>query len=386
MINSTTSFNQMKRIILDNLSCHKPVAPSDSIDDVIVLLGSSRSGSTLLYQTLAQHPELNSLPGEDITYLRLHQAGTLSNLNCDDRLLNETIDYASIAHSLMSHAGTLSQDTPISTMEKINRFLLQWPNEAYDLKRLQTIFDTTSDYQEALMALGVDLKLYENKLEAATFDPPENRLFIEEPPFLFPVSRIYTKKKRNILVLKSSSNAYRMNHIKQLFPNARYHYLLISRRPEGTINGLMDGWNSSGFHSHFVGHLTQLKMAGYPSKNWWKFDLPPDWKNMTDSPLPEVCSFQWASAYNAILNFLEDQTFSTINYEDFFTPQKAFLKINQFLNSIDLAPLPENTTTTETMMTKKPGLDRWLEKKDLITTVVNQHSVQTVLKRLQENQ
>ncbi|MDD4973259.1 MAG: sulfotransferase [Bacteriovorax sp.] len=376
----------MKLNILDNFKQQLPVATPELIDDVIVVLGSSRSGSSLLYHLLSQHSDINSLPGEDIAYFRLHEYRGINAIDQDDRLLDKDINYSALASTICGNAGKADLTKEPTVAEKINRFILQWPTFSCDINLLQSVFETTSSYEAGLKKLGVNLHLYENFLLNRTLDFDEDRFFIEEPPFIFPKSRSFVKKSRNILILKSSSNAYRMDHIKKLFPKAKYHYFLINRRPEGTVNGLMDGWNSSGFHSHFVGHVANLNIKLYPSKNWWKFDLPPGWSHWTNSSLTEVCAFQWASAYSAILNFLELEKveFGKIDYEDFFTPHIALKKINQFLNSINLASLPMDILMPETMTTKKPSLDRWKEKKDLITPIVEQDNIKNIHQRLQE--
>lgn len=382
MINPNLKIRQLRLDVLNKFSWQHPVATPEQIDDVIVLLGSSRSGSSLLYQILSQHPVINSLPGEDITYFRLHDYQKVDHFSQDDRLHNIVIDYPELARTILTDAGTIELKQSPNTFEKVNRFILQWPMHAHNPDYLFSVFDSTKNYEEGINKIGVNLNLYENYLLNKTIEFDIERSFIEEPPFLFPKSRSFKNKKRNILILKSSSNSYRMDHIKNLFPKANYHYFLIKRKPEGAINGLMDGWNSSGFHSHFLGHLTELNIDLYPSKNWWKFDLPPNWQKFTNSTLPEVCAFQWSSAYQFILKFLANKNFATIEYEDFFTPDIAFLKINHFLNSINLSPLPVETFFPEIMTTNKPSLDRWREKEDLIMPVVEQSYVKDIYHEL----
>jgi hypothetical protein len=379
--NLYSKIQQLRHQLLVNSTQNSSINYSQ-IDDVIVILGSSRSGSSLLYQLLCEHPEINSLPGEDIAYFRLHQLHQINSFEDDDRLLNKAINYSELANDLLKDAGSLAPHSLISTEEKVKRFMLQWPHFAITQEQLTDLFPLNLSYEKTISNLNLDLRLYENKLDKQNIEFANDRIFIEEPPFIIPKSRNFIKKNRNILLLKSSSNAYRMNHINALFPQAKFHYFLIKRNPEAVINGLLDGWNSSGFHSHHLGHLTQLSIKNYNSPNWWKFDLPPNWQNYINSDLVDVCAFQWISAYQNILQFLKNKKYESIDYDDFFTPQLAFQKINKFLSVINLPPIEKTNELPRIMSTQAPGINRWLEKKDLISPIIEREEIRHTYQKL----
>jgi hypothetical protein len=136
-------------------------------------------------------------------------------------------------------------------------------------------------------------------------------LVVEEPPFVLnPVWRRAQESDlpAKPLVIKAPSNAYRMEFLRALFPNARITVLHLTRNPGAAVNGLFDGWRYHGFHAHRMSQ--ELKITGYADELpddrwWWKFDLPPGWQEYTQAPLTRVCAFQWRSAHRAILRDTE---------------------------------------------------------------------------------
>ncbi len=374
------------RLEISNLFPRKEIIKTDDISDVIVILGSSRSGSTLLHQILSSHPQINSLPGEEITYFRLMETYNINSANDDDRLMNVTIDYSRLGNEILRDAGKKVSTTPLTHFEILDRIILQFPEilNEQSLQEISAICQKSVSFYDAIQKLGLNLLNYENNLLNEHSDLAKDKIIIEEPPYIFPQKRIFKKESRNILLLKSSSNAYHMDHITSLFPNAMFHYILLKRKAEGVINGLYDGWNSSGFHSHQLSHICELNITDYPSKMWWKFDLPPGWFNFINKPLVEVAGFQWSSAYKNILTFLENKKFSVFDYEFFFNNSTLESKLNDFLTSIDLQPINLPSTLPLTMSTHRPEVNRWLEKKELINKITGSSEISALNQKLQE--
>lgn len=116
---------------------------------------------------------------------------------------------------------------------------------------------------------------------------------VEEPPFVA-VSPWEPASEEALattpVVIKTPSNVWRLPFWEGLFPGARLRLLHLTRNVAAAVNGLWDGWNYPGFHSHFVGG----------ELGWWKFDLPPGWEGWIDVPLVQRCAWQWRGAHMQI--------------------------------------------------------------------------------------
>lgn len=141
-------------------------------------------------------------------------------------------------------------------------------------------------------------------------DASPSPLLFEEPPLvsIAPWEPVRDTDFDKPLLIKTPSNAYRLPFFEALFPNARLRLLHLTRNAAAAINGLYDGWRFRGFHSHRVD--PPLRSAGYSDEHpdaagWWKFDLPPGWRDWTDRPLVEICGFQWRSAHQALLDYVD---------------------------------------------------------------------------------
>ena len=141
--------------------------------------------------------------------------------------------------------------------------------------------------------------------------------------------RVYqTGRGDQPLVIKSPSNAYRMDFVRALFPNARVSVLHLARNPAAAINGLYDGWRHRGFHAHRM--PSPLAIEGYADATsdnrwWWKLDLPPGWTAYTGADLLGVCAFQWRSTHRAILNDAScgGPDYLRVRFEDLIRPGDA---------------------------------------------------------------
>lgn len=155
---------------------------------VISIVGSSRSGSTVLKYALCLHPELTSLAGEEEPYYKLAKCGY--PWNASDEF----------------HA--------ISNPDLVRRLIsLEISNLSSEANR--------------------------RVLQSAR---------IEEPPFVEAIQC----RKTPTLVLKTPQNCYRRGVIEQLYPGAQVVYLTTRRDPRATINGLIDGWQSEEFTARWT--------------------------------------------------------------------------------------------------------------------------------------
>jgi hypothetical protein len=378
-------FNQVeflaKRNELKSLVDTANIPKISDITDLILIVGSSRSGSSSLHKILSSHPQINALSGEDSTYSKIFSGCEVNLANINDSLAHSHNSIRNGMELLISEVGR-SSDEKINAHDWLMRFSLQWPlfflktsNE--ELLKLASNF---LSYENFLSQFDIDLNLYENNTNSSEFKP---EIIIEDLPFIFPSKRIFQKENRNILLLKASSNVYRLKEIEQIFSKAKIHYLYTNRNPEECINGLYDGWKSNGFHSYKITN-TELNITEYDSKNWWKFDLPPGWNDYSQSHLLEVCRFQWKSANQYALNHLKKRKFFTLKYQQLFSPNDLFKNLNTFLKHLDLVPLKPETTIPRAMTTELPQLDRWKKRESEILKFTKELETQGLKKEIME--
>jgi hypothetical protein len=146
----------------------------------------------------------------------------------------------------------------------------------------------------------------------------------------------------------------------------------------------MDGWLSdTGFFAHDVSLSKEtLNIDGYSNiktygDRWWKFDLPPNWKEYKDSPLYEVCLNQWHSAHTHILN--SGKQCLQVKFEDFLTnPNETAKIITDYIgiNTIKLDNIPV------VMATEKPEQFRWLKRRSLIQELSERKEVKELMTAL----
>lgn len=224
---------------------------------VVSILSGSRCGSTLLKHAISLHPELISLAGEEEPYYKLSLNGY--PFHEDDSFRNEN-DRFDLRHVNLIKRLITCELYGTEKQSWYNRRLLQWHN-------------------------------------------------IEEPPFVATPWNEYAtidtsdwSSSSDTIVMKTPQNSYRpkiFEHLWNLEPE-QVANIRIVRKPEATINGLLDGWTSRDF------------IARRTERGWWKFDMPPGWQWDT---LIERCIHQYRSAKDAISKH-ETPLICTVTYED----------------------------------------------------------------------
>jgi hypothetical protein len=339
------------------------ITPAD-VRRVAVILGSSRSGSSFLFSQLARSGGFWSPQGEDTPFARLEHLGWVDSAQDSDAFDGPTV---AVSERLLRDVGRENGNKrlPDFARRAASRLLWQWPHKNLDPRQLWTWFLKGSSWSEVVYRL----QLNENWYDHATAIPSElPDVVFEEPPLVESSYRASpTKKdlKSGVLLLKTSSNAYRLPWLRRLFPNAEYRWIVLSRNPAAGINGLIDGWHSHAFHSHNVGAFQPLAISGYADRSWWKFDLPPGWPEYVSAELPAVCAFQWRSAYQRILSFAETTTDPVlrVKYEDLIRVRQGTLqKIFAFTQTDGTYP----ESAPPIMATLPPTLARWRYRRDEI--------------------
>lgn len=133
-----------------------------------------------------------------------------------------------------------------------------------------------------------------------------------------PVGRLYRPRAIR-LVEKTPANCFRIPLLRQLFPDARFLYLI--RRPEDAISSLMEGWK--------VWSRTQ----GAWTFGNWHYLVPPGWLAYRARTLQEICAFQWiesnAAAWRDLNQYCKGQ-FMTLRHEDLVADPGIYGRILEF--------------------------------------------------------
>jgi hypothetical protein len=138
-----------------------------------------------------------------------------------------------------------------------------------------------------------------------------------------------------------------------------------------------------------------LNIKGYSDRfpewghTWWKYDLPPGWQEWTDQPLERVCGFQWRTAHQTILDFLDHHQVDSLRvaFEEVIgqvaTRERTFSRIANWLG-VDPAPLIAAATgeLPPVMATSRPRQRRWFKKAELLLPVLADPGIIETAQRL----
>ena len=396
----------------------------DRIKDVLVILSSSRSGSSYLYSLLKQVPGIFGPRGELTPFYKLNgivkddrpseriPPGGYSGENLQDLKRDIIYDLADTDDLDFS----IDIDTDIYALDVALRFIMQWPCTTFDIESLIRIIrrtihdadpirDTHRFYIDVITAMN---ELYPH-INPHYYDipsryipdrwpkpwGPHSTFTVEDSPLIMARPKRHREDVRNgILVLKTPTDSYRVDTLRAMFPCARFHILHLTRNPAGCINGLYDGWLDRGFFSRnmsFVEGFEGLDIKGYSnaeswSRQWWNYDLPDDWQALRSKHLEEVCAHQWISANEQILTVLRENPGDslTVRYEDLTRDTRSYQKeIERIVRFIGLSLDREKRLVSEPVQcTARPAKLRWIKRKSIILPVLEERRIQMLMKRL----
>jgi hypothetical protein len=380
------------------------------VERVAVVLTSPRSGSSLVKHVLDSHPEIASLNGEIEPFLAL--TGNGFGYNSDSDAIGVLSNSNALADNIFDDLTVRSEELPpLDLLKKRweNRLLLQFPcffSKASEYCRLKRSLDEAltemnvyrTQEEQALQALVLSKVFrnepwrtgyYDGHLESDTNIFFNESVKIEEPPFVMPRTRRRPFTERDAqsktLFFKTPTDVYRIGMYEQLFPNANVKYIHLTRGYAQSVNGLMDGWLSPiGFFSHNLRHAgAPLDIKGYSDsvkfgKEWWKFDLPPNWREFTTASLEDVCLNQWISAHGTIL--AHGVQALRIHFEEFLLePSTTTKKITSYLGlrEIELQP-----TLPVVMAVETPKMRRWRKRESQLLKMEKREEVREMMNSL----
>lgn len=249
------------------------------IDSPIIIIGSPRSGTTILQRCLALHPALWHLRAESHYILegpiRPSKIGRMSNRCVAEDIDEDTAEF--VRGRFYEEAMNVSQ-------------ILEDPGWIFSTNGLAgRVFSAAM-----IKALGTISKM---------------------------------KKSASIRFLeKTPKNSLRVSLLDRLFPDALFVW--NRRRPKDNIDSLVAGWNTSDtvgpielprfsrFGYSVAGNLDLQEYSG----KWWKFALVPEWESLRGKSLGEVAGWQYYQCNRYAhkdLAKLEDERVVTVQHEQF---------------------------------------------------------------------
>ncbi len=392
---------------------------SEILRDVVLLLSSSRGGSSITAEFFRQRNDLLHLRAEINPFLYISRLTYPNSTTGSDRLLEEHVDDSMVLWKyLRQEIGTYERG--VMTQNKWKRFSkdlwfrlgLQWPNLSFELPFIiETVERTVGwlrkhfHWQERfddvvtfhcifLQHLRerypmVDPRWYDiSEQDLKKYFPKLKRLyvpkyFVEEPPFvLIAPWRLASEQElqQKTLIIKTPSNAYRIPFFRQFFKRQRLRILHVKRDVKSSVQGLLHGWRyQRGFHSHIISNFC-VEPSLIP-QNWWKYDLPPLFETQLNEPLPNICLFQWMSSHQWILREkgLVDGVHG-IWFEDILdNNSKELIQLWKWLNvpvsHHNLSPL----TDLPLVMASRPRQKRIFDQEQHVDMITLQDSVQELM-------
>jgi hypothetical protein len=108
----------------------------EEIDEVVVILASSRSGSSLLHHLLSQHPDIISLQGEEVTFTKMFGLNSITSFDDSDLLAKDILPdskkISELAQEILSDAGYRDQTSERLALDRGLRLILQWPHLKFE--------------------------------------------------------------------------------------------------------------------------------------------------------------------------------------------------------------------------------------------------------------
>jgi hypothetical protein len=116
---------------------------------------------------------------------------------------------------------------------------------------------------------------------------------------------------------KNNQNGLCVPYLHAMFPSA--HFVYIKRSPGDNINSLIEGWGKPDQFATWSYDLPETVAIDEGHYTRWCFFLSDGWRNYLQSPIEEVCAFQYKAMNKAILEARETVPLSQwteIRYED----------------------------------------------------------------------
>lgn len=385
----------------------------NNVKNIVVVLTAPRSWSSLFSEVLSQNKSIISMNGEINPFLSFTYNSFCGYASGEDlNMMGERLKW-NLLCEIYAELGVSSEE--LSNLNRIKelwkrRLLIQFPERFFQDDNynkmleyldvaLKKIWDENIQNEIEIHKIILSSVFSENPELLSFYDifsknelvPPIPSIFIEEPPFVCP--NLYMRPLKagdfseKTIYFKSPEDARRISTYKYLFPNAEIKYIHLTRGFAQTINGLIDGWLSpKGFFTHNMKDekSTTLNIKGYSDalnfgKEWWKFDLLPNWQYFINDSLINVCAEQWISNHKAILDSGVPNL--RIHFEDFISnPQEILYLVSEYLKLEKNQILGDNLPIV--MSTDTPQQFRWKKRENEILEIWNRDDIMQIMNDL----
>lgn len=187
-------------------------------------------------------------------------------------------------------------------------------------------------------------------------------------------------QQRSLYVEKTIANAFHLDVIHRVFPDARYIHLVRDGREN--VSSMLEGWRSGRFLPRPLPEAIDTELER------WCFPYPPGWQDQLQRPLNEVCAWSWAEHNDSIIAAIErngrEQQTLTLRYSDVLEhPEEAIRRVAEHigLHVLDQQSVASTLRSDSWSTVSKPEKDKWRKiNREEIEAV--EHMIQPVMERL----
>lgn len=264
------------------------------IDRPVFIVGSARSGTTLLRACLERSPRLFRL-GRSSEYLFEREFPPL--------------DRGRRAHVLDEHDATPEIGARLSAAFASECYLPDRP--LTDADRRGWLDHVQAQGLSPYYYDAAPARLHDWFGASSVAGPPFPRKTGEIPPYTFPEPGVLADAGQRAaglrLLDKDPAHVYRIRFLEALFPDARFIFLV--RDGARAISSLIEAWRHPRWYFTYDMPV-DLAIGGYSDVHawgtrWWNLQLPPDWQDWTSEPLEAVCAYSWRCANEFLLRDAE---------------------------------------------------------------------------------
>jgi len=171
------------------------------------------------------------------------------------------------------------------------------------------------------------------------------------------------------LLEKTPENCLRLPFLQALFPDARV--IFLARDGRANVHSLLEGWRQPHL---FPGYRTPMPVTSPgQTRGRWAFTLIPGWRALVDRPLEEICAQQWAICNAAVLDYAAAAgalPVLTVRYEALVADADATLATIAGFLGLRPADVPAHGRgLPEVNVVSRPGAEKWRAEAEAIARV-----------------
>ena len=270
----------MPRSVTEAPALHRSGQQHDADDRLvrpIFVVGSPRSGTTLLQNVLCRDPSLFRL-GRESRFL-WHRLGGQEITGM----------FPGRAAVVQAYLAEVFRDEHPWTATQQRRWAMRCASQGVPAQYLDLPHELLTELAEPTVVgpfAGTE------QTETAPFTlPPRNATYATDT----------SGEVR--MVDKDTGHCWRLPELAQAFPDAQF--IFIVRDPADAVRSLIAGWRHPSWF--FTYRITEpLQIDGYSDeypwgRHWWNFNLFPGYQDLVAASVEEVCLEQWLAAVRPVM-------------------------------------------------------------------------------------